>query len=90
MKDIVVKYRDNEGRVSLFHKVIYSVREKGEIAKLVIKLEEERTKNLTDFLLIQIWDTNNLIRPLIEQILTQTRQYQEPATIHNTSSDQID
>ena len=89
MKDIVTRYRDSEGRVNLFHKVIYSVRDKGEIAKLVIKLEE-RTKNLTDFLLVQIWDTNNLIRPLIEQILIQTRQDQEPANVQNTASGQID
>lgn len=89
MKDIVIKYRDNEGRVNLFHKVIYSVWDKGEIAKLVIKLEE-RTRNLTDFLLVQIWDTNNLIRPLIEQILTQTRQDQELVNIQNTGSDHID
>ena len=89
MKDIVIRYRDNEGRVNLFHKVMYSVREKGEIAKLVIKLEE-RTKNLRDFLLVQIWDTNNLIRPLIEHLLTQTRQAKEPAQIEDTGFDQVD
>ena len=89
MKDIVTKYRDNEGKVNLFHKVVYSVHDKGEIAKLVIKLEE-RTNNLTDFLLVQIWDTSNLIRPLIEQILRQIRQDQEPASIQNTGSDQTD
>ena len=89
MKEIVIKYRDNEGRVNLFHKVVYSVWDKGEIAKLVIKLEE-RTKNLTDFLLVQIWDINNQIRPLIEQILTQTRQYQGPVNTQDRASDQID
>ena len=89
MKDIVIKYRDNEGGVNLFHKVMYSIHEKGEIAKLVIKLEA-RTKNLTDFLLVQIWDTNNLIRPLIEQILKQIRQAQKPVQIEDISSDQVD
>ena len=89
MKDIVIKYRDNEGGVKFLHKVIYSVWDKGEIAKLVNKLEE-RTKNLTDFLLMQIWDINNQIRPLIEQILTQTSQGHEPANSQNASSDQID
>lgn len=89
IKDIVIKYRDNEGQVNLFHKIIFVVHDKGEVAKLVIKLEE-RTKNLTDFLLVQIWDTNNLIRPLIEQILKQIRQAQEPAQIENTGSDQVD
>ena len=89
MKDIVVKYRDNEGRVNFLHKVVYSVWDKGDVAKLVVKLEE-RTRNLTDFLLVQTWDANNQIRPLIEQILTQTRQGQEPANVQNTGTDQTD
>ena len=75
MKDIVIKYRDNQGGVNFLHKVIYSVWDKGDIAKLVIKLEG-RMKNLTDFLLVQI--------------LAQTRQDQGPANIQNTDSDQVD
>ena len=89
MNNIVIKYRVNEGRVNPFHRVMYSVWDKREIAKLVVKLEE-RTANLTNFLLVQTWDSNNHIRPLIEQILTQTRQDQEPANIQMTGSDQID
>ena len=89
MNRIVNKYRDNAGRVNLLHRVIYSVRDKGEIAKLVIRLEE-RTKNLTDFLLVLILDINHQIRPLVEQILAQTRQDPEPANIQNSGSDPID
>ena len=89
MNHIVNKYRDKAGRVNLIHRVMYSVRDKGEIAKLVMRLEE-RTKNLTDFLLVLILDINNQIRPLVEQILLQTCQDQEPANIKNTGSDQID
>ena len=104
MKDIVNKYRDNEGRVNPFHRVKYSLWDKGEIAKLVIKLEE-RTKDLTDFLVVEILDSTNQLRPLIEQVLTRTGQDQEPAKsqsrrenpgpqkeidIQATRSDQID
>ena len=89
MKDIVIKYRDNQGGVNFLHKVVYSVWDKGDTAKLVIKLKE-RTKNLTDFLLVQTWYTNNQLRPLIEQILAQIRQDQGPANIQNTDSDQVD
>lgn len=104
MNDIVNKYRDNEGRVNPFHKVKYSLWDKGEIANLVIKLEE-RTKDLTGFLVVQTWKSTEQIRPLIEQVLTQIRQDQEPAKsesrtassgpqkeidIQATRSDQID
>ena len=104
MKDIVSRYRDNEGRINPFHRVKYSLWDKGEIAKLVIKLEE-RTNDLTGFLIVQTWDSTNQIRPLIEQILTQIRHDQEPAKSQNrtqnpgpqremgiqaTRSDQID
>lgn len=104
MNDIVNKYRDNEGRVNPFHRVKYSLWDKGEIANLVIKLEE-RTKDLTGFLVVQTWKSTEQIRPLIEQVLTQIRQDQEPAksesrtassgpqkeiSIQATRSDQID
>lgn len=104
MNDIVNKYRDNEGRVNPFHRVKYSLWDKGEIANLVIKLEE-RTKDLTGFLVVQTWKSTEQIRPLIEQVLTQIRQDQEPAKsesrtassgpqkeigIQATRSDQID
>ena len=104
MKDIVNKYRDNEGRVNPFHRVKYSLWDKGEIAKLVNKLEQ-RTKDLTDFLVVEILDSTNQLRPLIEKVLTRTGQDQEPAKsqsrtkspgpqkeidIQATRSDQID
>lgn len=88
IKHIVIKFRDNEGRVSPFHRVMYSVGDKREIAKLVVKLGE-RTKNLTDFLLVQTWDSTNQIRPLIEQVLTQTRQDQELAKDQSRRKDKI-
>ena len=89
MKDIVIKYRDDKGRVKFLNKVIYSVWDKGDVAKLVVKLEE-RTRKLIDFLLVQIWAMNNQIRPLIEQILAQTRQDQGHANIQKTDSDHVD
>ena len=103
MKDIVNRYRDNEGRVNPFHRVKYSLWDKGEIPKLVIKLEE-RTNDLTGFLIVQTWDSTNQILPLIEQVLKHIRHDQEPAKsqsrtessgpqeeidIHATRSDQI-
>lgn len=103
MKDIVNRYRDNEGRVNPFHRVKYSLWDKGEISKLVIKLEE-RTNDLTGFLIVQTWDSTNQILPLIEQVLKHIRHDQEPAKsqsrtessgpqeeidIHATRSDQI-
>ena len=48
MKDIVNKYRDNEGRLNPFHRVRYNIWDKGQFVKLVIKLEEQ-TNDLTDF-----------------------------------------
>ena len=77
MKDIVNKYRDNEGRINPFHRVKYSLWDKGEIAKLAIKLGE-RTNDLTSFLVLQTWDSTNQIRPLIEQVLAQICHNQEP------------
>lgn len=86
LKTIVVKYRDNEGRVNPFHRVMYSVWDKREIASLVVKLEE-RTNNLTDFLLVQTWDSTNQIRPLIEKVLVQIRQDQEVAKDQSLAKD---
>ena len=104
INDIVIKYRDNDGRVNPFHRVKYSLWDKREIASLVLKLEE-RTNDLTGFLVVQTWKSTKQIRPLIEQVLTQIRQNQEPVKtqsrtessgpqkeieIQATSSDQID
>ncbi len=88
MKTIVVEYRDNEGRVNPFHRLIYSIWDKRKTANLVVKLEE-RTKNLTDFLLVQTWDSTNQIRPLIEQVLKQTRQDKESAKDQSHKKDNI-
>lgn len=104
MYDIVNKYRNNEGRVNPLQRVKYSLCDKREVANLVNKLEE-RTNDLTGFLVVQTWKSTKQIRPLIEQVLTQIRQNQEPGKsqsrtesrgpqkvidIQATSSDQID
>lgn len=86
IKNIVVKFRDNEGRVNPFHMVKYSFWDKREIASLVVKLEE-RTNNLTDFLLVQTWDSTNQLRPLIEQVLIQIRQDPELARDQSLAKD---
>lgn len=86
INNIVVKYRDNEGRVNPFHMVKYSVWDKRDIPSLVVKLEE-RTNNLTDFLLVQTWGSTNQIRPLIEQVLKQIHQNQELAKDQGLAKD---
>ena len=65
MRDIVTKDRDKEGRVNPFHRAMYSVWDKREIAKFVTKLEEQ-ANYLTDLLPVQTWDSTDQIRPLIE------------------------
>ena len=46
------------------------------MGELVVKLGE-RTDDLTTFLIMQTWRLTNQIRPLIDQVLTYTRQEQE-------------
>lgn len=79
MHDVVIKYRDNQGRVKPFNRVMYGVWDKRGAEDLVVKLAE-RTDDLTTFLTIQTWRLTNQIRPLIDEVLTRTRQEQvEPA-----------
>ncbi len=78
MHDIVIKYRDNQGRVKPFNRVMYGVWDKRGAGDLGVKLGE-RTDDLTTFLTIQTWRLTNQIRPLIDQVLTRTRQEQERA-----------
>ncbi len=78
MHDIVIKYRDNKGRVNPFNRVMYSVWDKPEIGNLAVKLGQ-RTDDLTTFLLMQTWRLTNQIRPLIDQVLKWTREEQERA-----------
>lgn len=65
----MIKYRDNEGRVSPFNRVKYSVWDKPGIGDLVVKLEE-RTDDLTTFLIVQLLRLTNQIRRLVDQVLT--------------------
>ena len=78
MRDIVIKYRDNEGGVNPFNKIMYGVWEKRGVSELMVKLKK-RTDDLTTFLIMQTWALTKEIRPLIDQILTNTRQEQEDA-----------
>lgn len=78
MRDIVIKYRDSEGGVNPFNKIMYGVWEKRGVGELMVKLEK-RTDDLTTFLIMQTWALTKEIRPLIDQILTNTRQKQEHA-----------
>ena len=78
MRDIVIKYRDNEGGVNPFNKIMYGVWEKRGVSELMGQLKE-RTDDLTAFLIMQTWALTKEIRPLIDQILTNTRQRQEHA-----------
>ncbi len=52
MHDIVIKYRDNQGRVKPFNRVMYGVWDKRGAGDLGVKLGE-RTDDLTTFLTIQ-------------------------------------
>ena len=76
MHDIVIKYRNSKDRVNPFNRVMYGVWDKREMGELVVKLGE-RTDDLTTFLIMQTWRLTNQIRPLIDQVLTYTRQEQE-------------
>ncbi len=83
MLAIVIKYRDNEGRVKTFNQVKYALWDKREMEDLVAKLGK-RTDDLTTFLLMQIWRLTHQMRPLIDQVLAVARDQQERA--NNQSS----
>ena len=76
MRDIVIKYRDNGGGVNPFNKIMYGVWEKRGVSELMVKLEK-RADDLTTFLIMQTWALTKEIRPLIDQILTNTRREQD-------------
>ncbi|KAL9597035.1 MAG: hypothetical protein Q9219_005410 [cf. Caloplaca sp. 3 TL-2023] len=69
IRDAVIKYRDTKG-------VEYAIFKKGGVGELVDKLEQ-RTHDLTDFLVIQIALDTNRMRPQIDKILKTVRQDQE-------------
>ena len=75
---IVLKYRDNEGRVKTLNQVKYAVWDKREMADLVAKLGK-RTDDLTIFLIMQIWRLTHQMRPLIDQVLAVVNEKQERA-----------
>ena len=78
MRDIVIKYRDSQGGVNPFNRIMYGVWEKRGVGELMVKLEK-RTDDLTTFLIMQTWALTKETRPLIDQILANTRQEQKHA-----------
>ena len=78
MRDIVIKYRENQGGVNPFNRIMYGVWEKRGVGELMTKLER-RTDDLTTFLIMQTWALTKETRPLIDQILANTRQEQKHA-----------
>ena len=86
MHDIVIRYRNGKGRVNPFNRVKYGVWDKREIGDLVVKLAE-RIDDLTTFLIMQTWRSTNEIRPLIDQVLTCTRQEQERIKLQGPAED---
>ncbi|MCJ1393977.1 hypothetical protein MMC18_006854 [Xylographa bjoerkii] len=73
LHDVVVKYRDNEGRVNSFNRVKYGIWDKRGVEGLMVKLKE-RTDDLTTYLIIQIWRSSNQIRPLVDRVLAHACQ----------------
>lgn len=78
MRDIVIKYRDNQGGVNPFNRIMYGVWEKRGVGELMVKLEK-RTDDLTTFLIMQTWALTKETRPLIDQIVANTCQEQKHA-----------
>ena len=105
MCNIVIKYRDNEGRVNPFNRVVYGFWDKRGIGELVIELAK-RTDDLTTFITVQTWRLTNQIRPLVERVLAGQEHERaneqrpgenrvaarrpEDTNTHNTVSDQTD
>ncbi|KAK4694615.1 hypothetical protein P7C71_g2997, partial [Lecanoromycetidae sp. Uapishka_2] len=87
MHDVVIKYRDSKGGLNYFKQAMYGVWGRRGIGDLMIKLQQ-RTDDLTTFLLVQTWRSTLEIRPLIDQVLTGIHQEQE-LTADQKSTDDI-
>ena len=73
IRDVVIKYENTDGWRNAFSRAKYGIWEKGGVGDLVAKLEQ-RTRDLTDSLVIQILLVTNQIRPQIDQIFASARQ----------------
>lgn len=82
IRDVVIKYGNTDGWRNAFYRAKYGIWEKGGVGDLVAKLEQ-RTRDLTDSLVIQILLVTNQMRPQIDQIFTSVRQGE--ACIRNQS-----
>ena len=76
IRDVVIKYGNTDGWRNAFSRAKYGIWEKGGVGDLVTKLEQ-RTRDLTDSLVIQILLVTNQMRPQIDQIFTSARQEEE-------------
>ena len=90
IQDIVIKYRDNKGRVNALNRVKFGFWDKSEVADLVVKLRD-RTDNLTTFLIVQTWRSTNQIQRLVEDSNAARRSGSQDGTNNQTTvSDRID
>ena len=76
IRDVVIKYGNTEGWKNAFNRVKFGVWEKGGVEDLVDKLEQ-RTRDLTDSLVVQILLATNQMRPQIDQIFASILQEHE-------------
>lgn len=72
IRDVVIKYENTDGWKNAFSRAKYGIWEKGGVGDLVAKLEQ-RTRDLTFSLTIQILLVTNQMRPQIDQIFTSAR-----------------
>lgn len=84
MRIMVIKYVNDKGRVNAFNRAMYGILDKRAVADLLVKLEK-RTKDLTDFLIVQTWRLTDQIRPLIDRVLRSTHQEEERAKVENSA-----
>ena len=73
IRDVVIKYGNTDGWRNAFSRAKYDIWEKGGVGDLVAKLEQ-RTRDSTDSLVIQILLVTNQMRPQIDQIFTSACQ----------------
>ena len=65
IRDVVIKYGNTDGWRNAFSRAKYGIWEKSGVGDLVAKLEQ-RTRDLTDSLVIQILLVTNQMRPQID------------------------
>ena len=86
IKDIVVKYGDTRGWGHAFARTRYGVWEKDSVGNLVEQLEQ-RTRDLSFSILVQVSFVTNQMRPQIDQILTAIQRQQREGIDYSISQD---